>query len=407
MNANDLMKILEDNAYVRTGGSPEELRCANYIQQKAAEFGCETYLQPFDVDMAEIQEAELIVDGVSIPCTGYLGAGNWDVEAPIYYLRDEEAFSLQQCRGRIVLVDTFVGIWKYRDLLEHGAVGYISCNGSLFLNDRDIDVKEQRSFVHQGNRMPAVNIHAEDAVRIVRDKCKTAHIRLQQKEWVGKSHNVILDIPGEVEDYIAFTAHYDSTHLSIGPYDNMSGCAGLLYMAEYFAKHPQHFSLKFIWCGSEERGLLGAKYFCADEARIKNCVLNINLDMIGCLMGKFVSCVSGEEKLSNYLSVMGCELGFSNHAYQGLYSSDSTPFADKNIPAVSFARQAPRSMAGYHDRYDILDVMSGDQMVEDFEFVLAFAKRMAAAKHCPFAKEMPENLREKLEAYLGRKRAKN
>ena len=406
MDANEMMKMLEDTAYVRTSGTPEELRCAEYIQNRVSGLGLQADLQPFDVPMAEIQEAELTVDGMRIPCTGYLCAGDWDVEAPLYYLRHDDRMSLADCRGKILLLDTFVGYWKYQDLLEAGAVGYITCNGNLFFHDRDIDQKEQRSFVHKGNRMPAVNIHAEDAVEIVRRKGKLAHIRLKQREWTGQSHNLILDIPGEVEEYIAFTAHYDSTPLSVGVYDNMSGAVGLLYLADHFAKHPQHFSLRFIWCGSEERGLLGAKYYCSEDNRIKNCIMNINLDMIGCLMGRFISCVTAGERMSSYLSCLSSELGFQNDVYQGVYSSDSTPFADRNIPAVSFARIAPRSMAGYHDRYDTLACMSGEQMEADFEFVLAFAGRMAAAKHCPFAREMPDDIRTKLDHYLGIKRSK-
>ena len=134
--------------------------------------------------------------------------------------------------------------------------------------------------------------------------------------------------------------------------------------------------------------------------------MNINLDMIGCLMGRFISCVTAGERMSGYISCLSNELGFQNDVYRDVYSSDSTPFADKNIPAVSFARIAPGTMAGYHDRYDNLDCMSGDQMVEDFEFVLAFAKRMAAAKRCPFPREMPEDMRKKLDHYLGIKRNK-
>ena len=404
MNARDLMKILEDTAYVRTSGTEEELSCANYIRDCVSAMGLEANLQPFDVDMAKIQKAELTVDGISIPCTGYFCAGNWEVEAPLYYLRHDDEVSLSHCRGKIVLLDTFVGYWKYQDLLKAGAVGYITCNGTVYSDDRDIDQKEQRAFVHKGSRMPAVNIHAVDAIEIVRRKGSVARIVLQQEEWTGTSHNVILDIPGETEEYIAFTAHYDSTHLSIGPYDNMSGCAGLLYLAEYFAKNPQHYSLRFIWCGSEERGLLGAKYYCADDERIKNCIMNINLDMIGCLMGRFLSCVTADERMSSYISCFSAEHDFQNDVYRGVYSSDSTPFADKNIPAVSFARIAPRTMAGYHDRYDTLECMNGDQMVEDFEFVLAFAKRMASAKRSPFAREMPEDMRKKLDHYLGIKR---
>ena len=406
MNAKELMNILEDNAYIRTSGTEQELRCATYIQQKAAEFGCAAALQSFEVPMARIRAAELTVDGVSYPCTGYLCAGNWDVEAPLYYLRHTDELSLSRCRDKIVMVDGFVGFWKYQDLVKAGAAGYITCNGTIYSADRDIDQKEQRAFVHKGHRMPAVNLHCTDFIEIVRHHGKMGRIVLRQEEWTGNSQNVILDIPGEVDDYIAFTAHYDSTHLSIGPYDNMSGAAGLLYLVEYFAKHPQHYSLKFIWCGSEERGLLGAKYFCSDPERIKNCIMNINLDMIGCLMGRFISCVTAGERMSGYISCMSNELGFQNDVYRDIYSSDSTPFADKNIPAVSFARIAPRTMAGYHDRYDTLDCMSGEQMVEDFEFVLAFAKRMAAAKYCPFPREMPEDIRAKLDNYLGVKRAK-
>ena len=406
MNAKEMMQILEDNAYIRTSGTSEELRCAEYIRCKLEEMGMKAAIQPFDVPMAEIQTAELIVDGVSYPCTGYLCAGNWDVEAPLYYLRQDDEFSLSQCRGKIVLLDTFVGYWKYQDLVEHGAVGYITCNGNIYFADRDIDQKEQRAFVHKGNRMPAVNIHSESAIEIVRKRGKTARIRLQQKEWVGQSHNVVLGIPGEVEAYIAFTAHYDSTHLSVGVFDNMSGAVGLMYLAEFFAKNPQHYSLRFIWCGSEERGLLGSKAYCAAEENIRNCVFNINLDMIGSLMGRLITCVTAEEKVSHYISTMSAEQGIQNDVYQGVYSSDSTPFADKNIPAVSFARTPVRTMFGYHDRYDTIDIMDGGQMVEDFEFVLAFAKRMASAKYFPFAREIPEDIRKKLDHYLGIKRSK-
>ena len=104
MNAVELMQILEDNAYIRTSGTEEELRCARYIQNRISEFGLQAQLQPFDVAMARITCAELIVDGVSVPCTGYLCAGNYDVEAPLYYLRHTDAYSLNQCRGKIVLV---------------------------------------------------------------------------------------------------------------------------------------------------------------------------------------------------------------------------------------------------------------------------------------------------------------
>ena len=397
MNAEQIMKIFADTAYIRTGGSPEELRTAQYLQDKIAGLGLKAEIVPLDVPMSRIQEAVLQVGGVEVTCKGYLCAGSGEVEAPFYYLRDSSPYALSKCRGKIVMIDGYLGYWVYHDLLENGAVGFVTYDGNTNYADRDIDQRELRSYVHNGNRIPGVNINAKDAVELIRRGASTAKITLKQEEYTGQSHNVVLNMPGQVDEYIAFTAHYDSTSLSQGAYDNMSGSLGILGIAEHFATHPHRYGLRFIWCGSEERGLLGSK--------VKNCVLNINLDMIGCIMGKFISCVTGEEKLCHYISYLGDELGFPVEVKQDVYSSDSTPFADKGVPVVSFARIAPPNTATIHNRYDTMALMKGEQMVLDTDFLIAFAERMANAARCPVAREMPENMKEKLDIYLCRKRA--
>jgi len=404
MNAKEIMKIFEDTAYVRMGGSPEELKTAQYLAGLVEKLGLKAQIVPFEVPMAKLQDAVLLADGESITCKGYLNAGCHEVEAPFYYLRSTDAYSLSRCRGKIVMVDGYMGYWMYQDLLENGAVGFITYDGNANYCDRDIDQRELRSFVHKGNKIPGVNINAKDAIELIRKGVTTAKITLKQEEYTGHSHNVILDIPGEVEEYIAFTAHYDSTSLSQGAYDNMSGSVGILGIAEHFSKNPHRYGLRFIWCGSEERGLLGAKAYCANEEALKNCVLNINLDMIGCMMGKFIYCVTGEEKLCHYISYFANEVGFGIDGRQDVYSSDSTPFADKGVPAVSFARIAPQNTATIHNSYDTLAVMKGEQMAEDIDFLIAFTERMANAVRCPVAREIPDNMKEKLDEYLCRKR---
>ena len=407
MDANSIMKIFADTAYVRMGGSAEELRCAEYLVQQCANMGFEAHIEPFAVQMATMQEAALIVDGESITCKGYLNAGSAEVEAPFYYLPSTDALSLSGCKGKIVMVDGYPGHWIYQDLLENGAVGFITYDGNINYADHDIDQRELRAQVHKGNKIPGVNINAKDAVKLVEKNAKTAKIVLKQEEYEGKSHNVILDLPGEREETIVFTAHYDSTSLSQGAYDNMSGSIGLLGIAKFFAEHPHSYGMRFIWCGSEERGLLGAKAYCADhEEELKKIVLNINLDMIGCIMGKFIACCTTEEKLTHYLNYFAMEKGWGLSVRQDVYSSDSTPFADKGIPAVSFARIAPPNTGTIHNSYDTVALMSGEQMVKDIDFICAFADRMANAVRCPVAREMPDNMKEKLDIYLCRKRDK-
>ena len=209
-----------------------------------------------------------------------------------------------------------------------------------------------------------------------------------------------------MDETIVLTAHYDSTSLSQGAYDNMSGSVGILTVAEYFVSHPHRYGLRFIWCGSEERGLLGSKaYTNGHEEDLKKVALNINLDMVGCTMGKFISCVTAEEPLLHYINYFAMEQGFGIASKQDVYSSDSTPFADKSVPAVSFARIAPPNTATIHNSYDTAAVMSGEQMVKDIAFITAFTDRMANAVRCPVKRVIPDNMKEKLDIYLTRKRA--
>ena len=408
MDSKLIQQIFDDTAYVRTGGSPEELKAAEYIRDICRGFGAEAVIEEFDVQMATMHTDTLTVDGVSVPCKGYLNAGSHEVEAPLYYLTGKDKYALDGCRGKIVLFDGYLGYWKYRDMLEHGAVGFITYDGSVNYADNNIDRRELRAMVAEGvEKIPGVNINAKDAVKLIKGNAKTAKITLSQDEYVGKSRNVVLDLPGETDETIVFTAHYDSTSLSEGAYDNMSGSVGLLAMAEYFTTHSHKRTLRFVWCGSEERGLLGSKAYCADhEDALAKIALCINLDMIGCTMGHLIACCTSEEALVSYISYLGRELGTLIDPYQEVYSSDSTSFADKGIPAVSFARISPREAATIHNSYDTAEIIKVENMQVDIDLITIFAERMANAAFCPVRHEIPDNIKEKLDEYLCRKRKK-
>ena len=408
MKADHICKIFEETAYVRMGGTDEELRCARYLVEQCAQMGAKAGIEDFTVPMAYIHNAKLVVDGEDIPCKGYFCAGNADLEAPFYYLRSTDSYALSQCRGKIVMIDGYMGYWRYQDLVDNGAVGFITYDGHVNYSDRHIDQRELRGYVSKGRIIPGVNINVKDAVRLVENGARTARIQLRQDQWEGNSRNVVLDLPGEREEYIVLSAHYDSTSLSQGAYDNMTGAVGILGIAEYFMTHPHSYSLRFVWCGSEERGLLGAKAYVADHKNeMDRVVLNVNLDMIGCVMGKFIACCTAEEKLCGYIQYFGNEFGMSVDCKQEVYSSDSTPFADAGIPAISFARIAPSNTATIHNSYDTHALVSVSQMRQDIDFLCAFVDRMANARNCPVKREIPENMKVLLDEYLSRKRPAN
>ncbi len=419
MTANTVEQIFRDTAYIRIGGTDAEKQCAAYFIDYLAGLGLHASCDPFDVQMGDIDKAILTVTDDTgtheIPCKGYMCAGSDELEAPLYYLTaTDDKMSLEGVRGKIVLFDGYLGYWLYQNLCEHGAVGFISYDGNVHFADRDIDRRELRGWVADANgekkgrkKLPGVNINAKDAVALIENNAKTVKITLCQHEYTGQSQNVVLELPGDTmpEKTVVFTAHYDSTPLSQGAYDNMSGSVCLLAMAEYFAQHAHARTLRFIWCGSEERGLLGSKAYCREHsAELENIEFCINIDMIGCTMGRFIACCTSEDALVHYVSYLGRERGFQAAPYQGIYSSDSTPFADKGIPAISFCRSSPRECAMIHNAYDTLAYIKTAQMQADIEFITAFSERMVNAVYMPVEHTVPDNLKEEIEKYLCRKK---
>ncbi len=407
MKLTSIRTILKDTEYTRTGGSDEELRCAEYLKSCCEKLGARAWLETFPVDMAVMKKAVFKADGREIPCRGYFNCGSGKVEAPFLYLPNTDPASLVSVRGRVVMLDSGVRYFLYHDLLENGALGIVTWDGDVNYRDRDIDQKELRGYVRDGaDKLLCVNVNAKDAEKLVRSRTATASIEIEQDEYTGESRNVVAEIPGETDEWIVLTAHYDSTSLSKGSYDNMTGCIGLLgVMEDMLASAPNRYGLRFIFCGSEERGLLGAKaYVAAHEAELGKIALNINLDMLGTFMGRFIACASAEEKLAGYLEYLCSEIGWGISARTGVYSSDSTPFADKGVPAVSFARLASDSFAPIHDRYDTKDVVDAEQLRDDIDFISYFTDCMANAVKCPVSREIPESVKNELDEYLNRKR---
>ena len=66
----------------------------------------------------------------------------------------------------------------------------------------------------------------------------------------------------------------------------------------------------------------------------------------------------------------------------------------------------PQNTATIHNSYDTLKVMKAAQTAKDIDFINTFVGQMANAAHCPVSRVIPENMKEKLDIYLTRKRDK-
>ena len=142
MDPKKIMQIFADTAYVRMGGSEEELRAAEYLKQCCADMGLEATIEGFPVPMAKLEQAILLADGQEIPCKGYFCAGSGEVEAPFYYLRSTDAYSLSHCKGKIVMIDGYMGYWMYQDLLATACSEFLQ--NAVAENAMEVEYKKIR-----------------------------------------------------------------------------------------------------------------------------------------------------------------------------------------------------------------------------------------------------------------------
>ena len=403
----DLQQIFDNTDFVHASGTKEELQVAEYLKTQCENMGVASRIEGFRVAMGEIETAHLYADGEEVTCKAFTCCGSGVAEGELYYMPGTDPVSIAGAKDKLVLMDTQgVGFFVYQDLMKAGAKAILFQYGNLHYPQQDIDQRDLREVVvGEERKVLCAMLHCSDAVKLVKNNVKKIRLEVEQREYDGESHNVIAELPGKKEEWIVLTAHYDTTSLSHGAYDNMSGCAGLLGIMEYMKDKERNYGLRFVFCGSEERGLLGSKAYVKDhEAELEKIVFNINLDMIGTYMGKFIACASAEEKLAHYISYMAAETGFPVATETGVYSSDSTPFADKGIPAVSFARLAGGTVAPIHCRYDVKEIMSMEQLQKDIDFLILFTDRFTNAAVCPVKREIPEDVKKQLDEYLFRKR---
>ena len=404
MNCKKINKILSETSYIRVSGTAEEKKCAEYIKSLCSDINIKAKIEPFPILLYDINKAKLVVNGKEIVCKGYFGVPSGNVKGKLYYLRTIDDISLKKCKDRIVLMDKGMNYNIHDKLVENGAKGFITYNGNMAFNDKDIDQREIRFDVIGGNSIPGVNIHITDAFDIVEFEGKLAEIEIEQNAYSGQSYNVIADIKGETDDMIVISAHYDTTVLSKGAYDNMSSCIGMLYLAEYFSENRPKRSVRLLWCGSEERGLLGSTNFCRSrkDETLKP-ILNINLDMLGSAMGGFVAFSCTNQDMADFIKGFLHKHRFSGEVRYGIRSSDSNSFVHFGIPAVSFARYAPSGVAPIHTRYDTKEYVSAKQLLKDMKIITSFTDFFANVDEIPLSLKISEKIKTDVENYMFRK----
>ena len=409
-NLTRTFELLKKISYTRIGGSKEEKEVANIIQEEIEKLGIEAKQETFEVDWSDVELATLEVTEPfkkEILCEAVrMSSSTPDegIEGELVYVENCEVVNLLNVENKIVLLEGRIFHKIYKKLIDANVAGFIAVTGSIYdtKENSDLLINQIRKKDYELGYIPGVTIRAKDAQELASYKNLKVRIKVKQNQTKKISQNVICEIKGSKypNEVIAFTAHYDSVRFSSGAYDNASGSVGIMELLHYYNEHKPERTLKFIWCGSEEMGLLGSRAYCAaHKDELESYRLNINIDMIGVILGHEIAVVTGEMALVNYLSYLAKEIGIACNVSQGVYSSDSTPFAEYGVPSISFARISPASGARIHDRNDIIETMSPDSFYSSLYLIESFATRVIKSVCFPITKNIPQNMKDEIDYY--------
>jgi hypothetical protein len=223
------------------------------------------------------------------------------------------------------------------------------------------------------------------------------------------SVNVVAKVPGRdarlAGEYVLFSAHQDhdgerypvnGDNIWNGADDNATTAVALLAIGRAMAAQPGRRSSLFIWHGSEERGLMGSRWYVKHPTvPLKSIAAVLNGDMIGrndpataALLGAVGPHRNSPELVQIALDANKAVSQFivdsswddPQHREGWYYRSDHLPYARAGVPALFFTTLLH---ADYHTPFDNPDRIDVAKLAKMTRWMYATGRAVAEADKAP------------------------
>lgn len=421
--------LAADEMRGRNAGSPEIEIAANYLkanfkmQELKTVPGAENYFQRVDqlrtfpatfakATIAEkefnLKESLLVLDGDSTSWSGdfiYVGYGA-DEDLKKYDLKGKMVLALAGAKDSDALGKAMnASSAKLKSVRDAGAAGLVEILAlpqapwpTLVNYSSNVSWTIKRP----GEIIPHVWLKVADLANwsLQENQVLKGSLSMSGKKRVlvpGK--NVVGLIEGTdsklKDQYIVVTAHYD--HIGVGKSkdgqdsifngarDNAIGATALIQIAKYLKSYPPKRSVILIALTSEEKGLLGSKWYTENPLiPLNKTVLSINCDGVGYNDKSIITSISwgrtsSDPIVSKAAKAYGLNVGGDPDPREGFFErSDQVSFASKGVVAIKLqpglARMDDEIRKYYHRQADEVSSL-------DFEYLTKFYKTFVTAVH--------------------------
>ncbi|UOQ53949.1 M28 family peptidase [Hymenobacter cellulosivorans] len=327
----DLFELASDSLRGRRAGTPDELRAAVWVAERARKIGLEpagdngTYFQFYQLRRTTVSaDTRIQLNGqplrlwqdawVTAPVEAHLNA-------PVVWLNSMADTTGRNLRGKVVAMKLLspvplpapkMSLWGYRYILaalSKQSAALRTKGVAAILLVANATAEPQLGFV--GHRyqdglyqLPSMPVATPAApVILLRQAAQeyfqlgTATLKadLGMETFEYPSVNVIARAPGadlaQAKENVLFSGHHDHDGIGTpvagdsiwnGADDNATVSVAMLAIGRAWKKRPGQRSALFVWHGAEERGLLGSRYYAENPTVAKSSIVAVlNGDMIG------------------------------------------------------------------------------------------------------------------------------
>ncbi|MFN1834330.1 M28 family peptidase [Balneola sp. MJW-20] len=440
-----LYELAGDDFRGRRGGELGEMRASAWVAQKAMEAGLlpagedGTYFQFFNLKRSRTADQSTIrINDQALELWQDVWPTNLvetKLEGPVTWL-DKMPDTTADLKGKIVAMKImppapmtlkWVSLWQYRytsaairqqsrELRRHGVAaiifvadkpteslmsftGFRYQKGGYAIEGRESSNPGTIPIILAGNALESIFSEPGNYI----------NINLKTEQFDYPSVNVIAKAEGTdpelKKEYVLFSGHQD--HDGVGPAvngdpiwngadDNATVTVAMLAIGKAWTKQPAKRSALFVWHGSEERGLLGSRYFVGNPTvPLSSIAAVLNGDMIGrnapdsaALLGVTEPHLNSAELADMALaaneSLSKFKLDFSwdaaNHPENWYFRSDHLPYAQADVPAIFFTTLLH---SDYHTPFDSPDKIDYEKLTKMTKWIYETGWRVAETRKRP------------------------
>jgi aminopeptidase YwaD len=346
----------------RMAGSDHANRAATEISAGLESLGMEVHSQPFEFMGFLPAEPSLEVDGAPwdvAPCPYTRGADATGTVRFLGLLRqdygDAPVFVIEDPRGR-----ELARLYAAPD--QGGAVPSMTTYGPILGG-------------------PAAVISSRDGGRLRELDGATARLHTEGT-YAGerRDRNVVGRLPGDLDEWVAVTSHFDSVWRGPGVLDNATGVEGMFQVIERLLDQPRRRGVMACAFAAEEIGLLGSRYFVTEakiDGSLSSIVGAVNLDSIG--HGDYLEVSVAPAELEGRFLSLATALGVSSRypivLRDPLPDADDYYFATEGIPTVSLVHFP---YPEYHSQEEVLRLVDANRVADTVELATRLVQTQLA-----------------------------